>query len=153
MEYPYSDKYMVWDDRYKQYVLTEDAMLAMGIDIRSRLSETSSEAAETIVSNMLSTVSDMVYGFIHDHNGNNVIQDRLIAKVPSLRGIMLKAMRYQATYMLSQGNLFYSLDVRERMLAIDELAKRELMRTVPELGVPIVYTGSWSNVYGVMKYV
>ena len=83
--YPYNDEYMVVDELTGHYVLTEAALLSRGIDLRARLSETSTVSPENVINNVLQTASDMIYQFIHDHNFNNQMQDYMILKVPSVR--------------------------------------------------------------------
>lgn len=141
--YPYNDEYMVMDKLTNHYVLTEAALLSRGIDLRARLSKTSTISPENVINNVLQTASDMIYQYIHAHNGNNAQQDYLIANVPSLRPILYRAMLYQAVYVCNVGNLYLSTDVNERAFAIDELAKDILNTVVPELGVCITYSGSF----------
>lgn len=69
--YPYNDEYMVMDKLTNHYVLTEAALLSRGIDLRARLSETSTVSPENVINNVLQTASDMIYQYIHAHNGNN----------------------------------------------------------------------------------
>ena len=47
--YPYNDEYMVVDELTGHYVLTETALLSRGIDLRARLSETSTVSPENVI--------------------------------------------------------------------------------------------------------
>lgn len=69
--YPYDDDFMRFDEELNQYMLTEAALLSRGIDLRARLSETSTISPENVINNVLQTASDMIYQYIHAHNGNN----------------------------------------------------------------------------------
>lgn len=140
--YPYNDEYMVVDKLTGHYVLTEAALLSRGIDLRARLSETSTVSPDNVIDNIVQTASDMIYQFIHMHNADNQTQDKLILTVPSMRPFIYRAMLYQAVYVCNVGNLYLSKDKTERAAAIDELAKSILNNTLPELGVSILYLGS-----------
>lgn len=140
--YPYNDEYMVVDELTGHYVLTEAALLSRGIDLRARLSETSTVSPENVINNVLQTASDMIYQFIHDHNFNNQMQDCMILKVPSARQIVYRAMLYQAVYVCTVGNLYLSKDKTERAAAIDVLAQSILNNVMPEVGYSLLYTGS-----------
>lgn len=139
---PYSDEYMIYDERRRRYVLTEQALTELcAVDLRSRISETSTVNPETVINRLLVTVSDMVYQFIHEHNANNAAQDRLIATVPELRDIIREAMVYQAVYVMNVGNLYLSTDPTERAAAIDVLAQSILGNEVKGLGISVLYAG------------
>lgn len=140
--YPYNDEYMVVDELTGHYVLTEAALLSRGIDLRARLSETSTVSPENVINNVLQTASDMIYQFIHDHNFSNQMQDYMILKVPSARQIIYRAMLYQAVYVCTVGNLYLSKDKTERTAAIDVLAQSILNNVMPEAGHSLLYTGS-----------
>ena len=140
--YPYDDDFMRFDNDLNQYVLTEAALLKFGVDIRARLSATSNIAPENEINYAVYRVSNLIYGYIHDHNANNPLQDFYIAHCPSLRQVMFKAMIAQLLYMFRVGALDDSTDEKERGMAITNEARRELNRTVPELGVCILYTGT-----------
>lgn len=142
MKYPYDDDYMRFDNDLNQYVLTPAALLKFGIDIRARLSSTSNISPESEIDYTIYRVSNLIYGYIHDHNANNPLQDYYIAHIPSLRQIMFKAMVAQLLYMFRVGALDDSTDEKERGMTITNEARRELVRTVPELGVCILYTGT-----------
>lgn len=140
---PYSDDFMKFDEVRKHYVLTEKALTEyMGVDLRSRLSETATVTPEAVINNYLRTVSDMIYEYIHEFNADNKKQDWLIAHCAVFRGIIFDAMCYQAQYVAFVGNLYYSSKSEERACAIDHLAQSKLATVVPELGYSIVYGGT-----------
>lgn len=140
---PYSDDYMRYDEASGHYVLTEKALMEKcGVNLRARMSETALVSPEVAIERVVTTVSDMIYQFIHEHNVNNARQDCLISTVPELREIVQKAMIYQAIYVLNVGNLYLSTKPEERAVAIDYLAQSVLNNTVPCLGVSILYTGA-----------
>lgn len=139
--YPYDDDKMIFDPSVQQYVLTEQALLSRGVDIRAQLSATSGVSPEGVIENIVRLASDMIYGFIHEYSADNMAQDRLIACVPSLRPIIYNAMLYQAVYVYYNGNLSLSTNRDERNMAYDDTAKKWLGRTVPELGTSILYVG------------
>lgn len=141
MKYPYSDDYMLFDELTNRYVLTEKALLSRGINIRAETAETDTVTPEAVIENLVRLASDMIYAFIHQHSANNMLQDCLIAQVPSLRPIIYRVMLYQAVYVYQNGNLYLSTGENERKKAIDPLAVQELGLTVPELGTSILYSG------------
>ena len=139
--YPYSDDYMVYDKITGRYVLTEAAFIEFGYDIRSQIIDGGMASPEQIIKGFFRTVSDTVYGYIHKFSANNMRQDTLIRKVPSLRPIIMQAMIYQAAYMYLNGNLLLSTKPEERERAIDDTCIEMLNQTVPEIGTSILYTG------------
>lgn len=141
MQYPYDDDYMVFDKAVNQYVLTEQALLNRGVDIRAELSETATVAPESVINDFVRLASDMIYGYIHEFSANNMAQDHHIACIPSLRPIIMNAMIYQAKYLYFNGNLSLSTKLEERDAAIDKTAIQWLGRTVPELRRSILYVG------------
>lgn len=139
---PYSDDYLRYDKLTGHLVLTEKALVeSVGLDLRSRLGEGATVNPEVVINRFLQLISDMVYGFIHEHNMNNKRQDEIIAKTASGREIIKRAMEYQALYVANVGNLSYSTKQEERAAAIDETCKTVLNTTIPEIGVCILYTG------------
>lgn len=143
MEYPYSDDYMRFDDVTKQYVLTETALMSKGINLRARLEENTTVIPDTVIENVVQTASDMIYQYIHMHNIDNGMQDYIIAKVPSARQVIYRAMLYQVMYVCNVGNLYLSKEKADRDAAIDVLAIQILNTTLPEVGRSVLYTGSW----------
>lgn len=140
---PYSDDYMLWDENTHHYILTEKALIErVGLNLRARMGDRSLITPEIAIKSFNTTVSDMIYQFIHEHNIDNSTQDMLIATVPELRRIIQKAMELQAVYVSVQGNLYMSTKPEERAVAIDYMAKSTLGTVVPCLGISILYTGA-----------
>lgn len=139
--YPYDDDFMVFDEITGQYVITEKALLSRGIDLRARLAATSTVSPEAVIDTVTHTASEMIYQYIHAFNIDNEAQDAIIAKVPSMRGIIYRALLYQAVYICNVGNLYLSTKADERAMAIDELAKGVLNTVIPDIGVQITFTG------------
>lgn len=139
---PYSDDFLYYNETSKHYILTEKALTdKVGIDLRARMAADSFVSPETVISSFTRTISDMIYQFIHEHNIDNARQDFLIGTVPELRGIIQKAMEYQALYVINVGNLYMSTKPEDRAAAIDYLAQSTLGTVVPCLGFSILYTG------------
>ena len=141
--FPYDDEYMKFDEERGQYVLTEKALIDRGINLRADFSETDTITPDAGILTIVYTASDMIYGYIHEFSVDNMRQDYLISKLPSLRKIIFEAMLYQAIYIRRVGNLYLSTDDNERKKAIDEIAKQWLGRTVPELCTSILYAGGY----------
>lgn len=139
--YPYDDNNMVFDPSCGQYVLTENALLSRGINLRADADDATDVSPDAVIENLTRLASDMVYGFIHGYGADDMMKDRLIACLPSLRPIIYNAMLYQLIYVRTVGNLYLSTDQNERDKAIDEIAKQWLRRTVPEIGTSILYAG------------
>lgn len=140
MTYPYNDSNMIFDSAKGRYILTENALIQNGVNIRSRLIQ-GAAGAETIIARILDYSSMMIYNYIHQFSFDNNRQDERIATIPSLRKIIYEAMLNQTEYLLLNGDFSRSADEAKRKLAIDDAAKQILNRVVPELGVPITYSG------------
>lgn len=138
---PYNDDYMVFNKITGRYVLTEQAFIDFGYNLRDQIIEGGVVAPENIIQGFFRTVSDMVYGYIHSFSADNMRQDRFIAALPSLRNIIMKAMLYQAAFVYLNGNLTLSVKPEDKAAAIDTTCKDYLGQTVPELGTSILYTG------------
>lgn len=139
---PYSDDYLFYDKITGHYILTEKALIErVGLNLRARMGDRSVITPEIAIKSFNTTVSDMIYQFIHEHNIDNTAQDMLIATVPELRRIIQRAMELQAVYVSVQGNLYLSTKPEERAVAIDYLAQSTLGTVVPCLGISILYTG------------
>lgn len=136
-----NDKYMVFDEFTNQYKLTEEAILRMGIDLRSRLAERKAPNPEMIIERFLDDVSTIIYAYIHDCNINNERQDWLIRHTESGREIVYLAMLQQAPYLLKNGNLMYSIKPEERAAAVIDSAKAILSKPLKETGKALTYMG------------
>lgn len=139
--YPLTDALMQFDEESGRYVLTEEALVQNGTDLRARLSYTNTPNVTGIITRHLNRVSDVIYDYIHSYSMNNITQDKYIAKIPTLRRYIYKAMLAQSEYMLLNGDLTQSPDPRDRANAIDYNAKAVLETVVPEIGRSILYMG------------
>jgi hypothetical protein len=142
---PYSDDLMRWDEVNKRYYITEAALVANGTNLRAKLTANRAADANAIINRILKQATVMIYGYIHGFNTNNEAQDNIIARVPSMRGIMYNALLFQAEYIAQRGILTRSLNAETRKLGVDESAKDELNRVIDELGIPITYAGRYTN--------
>lgn len=141
--HPYSTEYMTFDEVTCRYVLTEAALEANGTQLRKRLTRNRATNATAVINRLLRRVSDIIYNYIHEFNADNKRQDEWIAKLPSGRRIIEQAMLEQCEYMLMNGDLSRSVELDKRRAAIDMSAKMTLDTVIPELGIPITYTGGW----------
>lgn len=138
---PFNSDTMIFKPDSGQYMLTEKALIQSGFFLRERLSRTRCPSPEYVIQSILEDVSDMIYDYIHRHSVHNDFQDHAIAKLPSARAIIEKAMRKQAEYILFDGNLFLNPDENIRSKAISEETIRVLSKTIPEIGTSILYSG------------
>ena len=136
---PYTDDLMRWDDATGRYYLTETALIRQGVDLRARLGR--SPSPEYVVNGLLNRATALVYGYIHAHNMNTLEQDRLIAETPSMRDIIYNALLAQALYIIYNGDLSISVKPEERENYMDNTARTELARIMPEYGRNILYSG------------
>ena len=74
-KYPYDDDLMRFDKDLNQYLLTESALLKFGVDIRARLSATAGISPENEINYAVYRVSNLIYGYIHEHNANNAFRE------------------------------------------------------------------------------
>ena len=79
--YPYDDDYMVFDPVFGRYVLTENALLHAGINLRARIARDSGVSAEDVIRSVCEGAFDAIYGYIHDFSVDNCAQDMAIAKL------------------------------------------------------------------------
>lgn len=142
-KFPHDDDNMRFDGQANMYFLTEQCLLNMGIDIRTRLASRKAMSPELLINRLLETVSEQIYGFIHEHSANNAAQDRILAECPSARSIILQAMKRQAIHVLYVGDLYNSVKPEERAAAIDEIAKQILGKPIVEIGRSILYVGGY----------
>lgn len=138
---PYNTDTMIFDDVSGQYILTEEALRRMGIDLRSRLARTRATSPEYVINGVLTSVSDMIYDYIHSFSVHNEAQDSLIAQSEGARAIIERAMLKQATYFIFNGNLNLATDDNLRNKAISPEAIAILNKTIREIGSSILYTG------------
>ena len=101
-KYPYDDDFMRFDKDLNQYLLTEAALLKFGVDIRARLSATASVSPENEINYAVYRVSNLIYGYIHEHNANNafrelqeaILKGRLFCYLCLNRALMSKTATY-----------------------------------------------------------
>lgn len=136
MTFPKEDKYMIFDKVSHRYVLTEaDVFENLAINLSERIEN------EAVRKRLLNYISKQVYNFIHAFNDANDWQDFIIAKTESGRAIIKEAMEEQLVYFLTVGDVSRSLNREERAFNIDEMCKQCLLKTIPEIGTTILYTG------------
>ena len=138
---PYSDERMAWDGERKRYFLTEEALVESGTDLRAMLSANDTVGADFVIRRVLTHATAQIYNYIHSTSVNNERQDNWIAKVPSLRPIIYNALLNQVEYLLSVGDPTRTLNRDNRAMGVDENAKAILDTVIPELGIPITYSG------------
>ena len=69
--FPYSTKYMIYDEIKRQYIPTEELLLKHGIDVRAFLNATG-DYSQIDVGNELEYVSDQIYAFIGKVSGSSL---------------------------------------------------------------------------------
>lgn len=136
-----ADSLMRYDALKGRFILTEEALIANGSDIRSRLQFNRSIDASAIISRHVERVSQVIYNHIHKYSFENDRQDELIHELESLQNILYEAMLCQSEYMLINGDLSRSVEAEKRAFAVDENAAALLEKNVPELGMSITYCG------------
>lgn len=140
--YPYNDDYMVFDELSNRYVLTPKFVLErFGVDLVGEVNTNDGANAEIKANLFLRTVSNSVYNYLHQFSLDTQRQDCFIAKIPSLRGIMLRALEAQCLYCKHNGTLSYTAVKEAQELAICPETRAELESYVPELGTTILYCG------------
>ena len=139
--YPYDDANMKFDNLTKRYVLTEQCLISMGIDLRGRLAGRKAITPDLLINQVLETVTDQIYAFIHSHSADNARQDYIIAKIPSARMIIYQALKKQVVYLLNVGDLTNSAKEEEQRNAINVVARQILNTTIHEIGCSILYAG------------
>lgn len=140
--FPYDDEYMIFDELTGRYVLTEKYITdVLAVDLDTRITERTTINPQGMKKQLLRLASNHVYNFIHEHNVDNRRQDCFIAKVPSLRKIIMQAMGEQFIYISVVGDLSRSTDSAKRAVWFDTQAANTLSQIVPELGMSILYTG------------
>lgn len=157
MIYPYDDEYLVYDYDEHRYILTEKAVLDKNnISLIERLNFGGAVNQAVQPQVFLDEISDVVYGEIYDYSSQPAIQEKQIAKCPSARRRIMKAMLKQVDYVLVNGLLaqYSGVDVRkgtkspdfsERVLA--PLAKKELTKPLDETGIPLMYAGKYPYIF------
>lgn len=147
MEYPYNDEYMIFDSDTNRYILTEKCVMdRIGLQLQEKVNERNAINQRAAINRILWQVSNAIYSYIHKFNYRTDIQDYIIAKVPSARKIIQSAMEEQLLYMSLKGDLSRSTDKEKRDMYIDETAKSMCEMRLPEIGIPIIYTGELGGI-------
>lgn len=141
--YPYDDEYMIFDETVGMYVLTLKASEELGFNLSVRLRQKGAVNAEIVARNTLRQISTMIYQYLHGFVLDENLQDMAIAKCPSVRPVIRRALEQQLIYFMTVGDLSRSTDPYKRSLAIDQMARAILNRRIPELGHSLTYSGSW----------
>ena len=142
---PYSDEYMIFDEKSHHYVLTSKCILDhTGIDLATRLKVRGSANQQAAINGFLNRVSSLTYRYLYQFNDNNVL-DNIIAHCESARAIIQEAMESQTLYMLINGDLSMAQEADKRAMWFDDTAKIVLGRTISETGVSLTYQGSYAR--------
>ena len=76
--YPYSDDYMVFDEKTNRYILTEKYTVdVMGLDLEGAINERNGINPQILIKRFLTDVSDDIYEFIHLHSCDNAVFSRI----------------------------------------------------------------------------
>lgn len=128
--HPYSDDFMIFDEKTGHYVLTEKyAFERLGLELYEDVNDRNSVNQQIAVSAILRQCSNLIYNFIHQFSVYNKRQDCIIATSPRMRQVIMEAMGEQLLYMAQVGDLSRSTDMEKRKLAIDENAKTMLINS------------------------
>lgn len=134
---PYSDEYMIFDEKTCRYILTEKALLdRLGISLSSAVKDNPNGTNA-----VLDRVSMHCYRKIHEHGSDVRRRDAMIATSDGGREIIFEAMLEQFFYMKTVGDLSMSTDRERRKLWFSDNAYEILLRPVPEFGVSVCYVG------------
>ena len=136
---PYEDSLMTFEDG--MYILTEEAVLGYGIDLRAWFAANKATNPETMLHSFLRKASRQVYNFIHKYSVYNELQDKTFTCFFSARKILYEALLLQVEYLANVGNLNNSVDANERAARVSADAVDVLGTTIPEIGRSILYSG------------
>lgn len=87
MIFPFTSKYMRYDNVKRQYIPTEALLLKQGINLNEFL-QTTDEDTPTNINNELEYISDQVYSYIFKNSGSNM---------NTLKWMIAKSVRYGMT--------------------------------------------------------
>lgn len=143
MEYPFNDSAMEYDFARHQYVLTEQGVLdELNINLDTELNTVNAANRQNAKKVALKRVSGLVYMHLYKHNSAPTIE-YIIAKCPSARDIIKRALQAQLEYMCAVGDLLLTTDSEKRKYVIDEMCATILNNIVRETGVPLTYIGRY----------
>lgn len=137
---PYEDSLMTFEDG--MYILTEEAVLNYGIDLREWLAANKAANPETLLQNILYRASEQIYNLIYSYTAHDEFVRHVLACLVSARKVLYRALLLQVDYLKTVGYLGYSTNKEERALRVSDDA-RELLgnRIIPEIGRTLLYTG------------
>lgn len=157
MTYPFNDEYMRYDYDEHRYILTQRAVLDKNnINLMERLNYGGDVNRERVADIFLDEISELVYSEIYNYSSQPAIPEYQIAKTPSARNAIMKAMLKQVDYVLVNGfiNQYGGVDFKkgtkmestaDRYLA--PLSKNILTRPLAETKVPLMYAGKYSVIF------
>lgn len=156
MTYPFDDEYMRYDYDEHRYILTERAVLdKLNINLYESLNSAGVVNKERAPQLFLDEISDFIYSQVYDYATQWEIKEYEMAKLPSARKNLMKAMLKQIDYVNTSGLLYQycGIDLKKntkidgmsgRFLA--PLAKSALTKTL-ENGVPLLYAGKYPYIF------
>ena len=142
--YPQDTKYLIYNHATHRFVLTKDYIVeVLGIDLERRIGSHRGVNSTAIINSVLNEISIIVYNYIFKHNDTKTLLF-IIAKCQSAQDIVVDAMREQARYVFTVGDLSLSTDKAKKEIALSDLAKSIIdNQVVEELGVPLSYLGQY----------
>lgn len=157
MKYPFNDEYMIYDYEEHRYILTPQAVLdKLNIDLAERLNVGGQSNNERASNMFLEEISNIVYSAIYDYSSQVPIIEYQLAKYPSARKRIMKAMLKQVDYALVNGvlNQYSGVNLQKNTIIdnisdryLAPLSKSELLKPLDESGQPILYCGKYSIVF------
>lgn len=152
MNYPYTDEYMIYDFDQHRYILTNKYCLDyLGLNLTEELNKGRQTIDVTVADSVLDQISLLVYNWIYSFGMDNDWQEYCLAKCPSLRPIIMKALGEQVLYFRLNGMNHKFAGVNQMKGTIMEIAKLRnesvidytveqlFKKKVKELGVSILY--------------
>lgn len=137
------DEKMIFDEYENRYKLTEEALLANGIDIRARYTEAGIGDAGLAITALISDATNIVYNYAHDGVYDNCKQDFILNNDEIVRKGVYRALLAMAKSLARYGNRLNSVEGGERGVAIPVEVKAEFEIVYPHLGHTLKYAGRW----------
>ena len=143
--YPQDTKYLIYNRATHRFILTKEYVIEqLGIDLERRVGSNRGIDTSAIIKSVLNEISIMVYNYIFQFNDVKTLL-WLVAKYESARDIIVDAMREQARYVFTVGDLTLSTDKAKRDMSFSVIAKSILdNQIVDETGVPLSYIGNYN---------
>ena len=154
MAYPFDDEELVYDYEDHRYNITKEYILnKTGIDLSRVLNPGYSSEPQKLAEHFLDEISSEVYNWIYEHNDNNLYQEWALAKVPSCRNQIKRALLEQVLSVLRNGDLrqYSGINLKTgqvidpKLLKINSICDNTrsiLDKIIPELGISITYQGT-----------